>query len=98
MANDNHFSKDDLATTTFFSPEYLDDNETIAAYLNASLEEGGAELLIDALNNIALAKGINELAKISGLDRDRLCKSIFHKEPVSTEMVSAILKGLSKNK
>lgn len=96
MPKDPPFSPDDLAVTTFFSPEYLDNNETLAEYLNASLEEGGTELLIDVLNNIALAKGINELARMSGFDRDRLCKSILHEEPVSTEMVSIILKSLSK--
>lgn len=98
MSDDYHFSQDDLAITTFYSAELLDNDETLAAYLNASLEEGGTELLVDALNSIALAKGINELARMSALDRDRLCKSILHEEPISTEMVSAILKGLSKDK
>lgn len=56
--------------------EYLDSDEVIAEYLSACLEEGDIELLRAALNDVARAKGMTELAKETGVTRDGLYKAL----------------------
>ena len=63
-------------TTQWDTAEYLTNDEAIAAYLNAALDEGDVELLKTALGNIARAKGMTQLAKETGVTRDGLYKAL----------------------
>ncbi|GHU18125.1 phage DNA-binding protein [Betaproteobacteria bacterium] len=60
-----------------FDPsEYLKDEEDIAAYLNAILEENDAALLAAALGDVARARGMSEISKASGITREALYKAL----------------------
>ena len=60
-----------------FDPaEYLRDEEDIAAYLSAILEENDPALLTAALGDIARARGMTEIARASGLTREALYKAL----------------------
>ncbi len=60
-----------------FDPaEYLKDEEDMAAYLTAVLEENDPALLAAALGDIARARGMSEIAKASGLTREALYKAL----------------------
>jgi len=60
-----------------FDPaEYLQDDEDIAAYLSAILEENDSALLSAALGDIARARGMTDIAKASGLTREALYKAL----------------------
>jgi probable addiction module antidote protein len=60
-----------------FDPaEYLKDEEDMAAYLTAILEENDPALLAAALGDIARARGMSEIAKASGLTREALYKAL----------------------
>jgi probable addiction module antidote protein len=48
----------------------------IAAYLEAALEDGDAELVAAALGDIARAKGMTHLARATGLGRESLYKAL----------------------
>jgi probable addiction module antidote protein len=54
----------------------LDSDERIAAYLEAALEEGDAALVAAALGDIARAKGMSEVARLTGLGRESLYKAL----------------------
>ena len=56
--------------------DFLDDEETMAAYLSACLADGDEELLRAALNDVARAKGMTQLAKETGVTRDGLYKAL----------------------
>jgi probable addiction module antidote protein len=60
----------------FDSAEYLDDEQAIAAYLTAMLEENDPALLAAALGDIARARGMTEIAKASGLTREALYRAL----------------------
>jgi len=60
----------------FDSAEYLDDEQAIAAYLTAMLEENDPALLAAALGGIACARGMTEIAKASGLTREALYRAL----------------------
>ena len=55
---------------------YLDNNEIIASYLSGILKDGDIEEFLEALDEIARAKGMSEVAKKSGLNRESLYKSL----------------------
>ncbi|MBF4101889.1 putative addiction module antidote protein [Mannheimia haemolytica] len=54
--------------------EFLTDEATIQAYLAEVLKEGDQDEFLEALNNVARARGMAELAKQTGLGRESLYK------------------------
>lgn len=60
----------------FDAAPYLDDEESIAAYLTDILEANNAELLAVALGTIARARGMTEIAKTAGVTREALYKAL----------------------
>lgn len=62
--------------TPFDAADYLADEETIAAYLNAASEQGDMALLLVALRDVANARSMTQLAKDSGLSRASLYKAL----------------------
>ena len=60
----------------FDAAEYLNNDEEVAAYLTAVLEENDASLLAAALGDIARARGMTQVAKDSGITREALYKAL----------------------
>jgi len=60
----------------FDAAPYLDSKAAIAAYLTDILEANDPALLAAALGDIARARGMNEIAKASGLTREALYKAL----------------------
>lgn len=67
-----------MEITNFDIAEYLDNKEIIAEYLSQTLADGDMDELLEALGNIAKAKGISQIASETGLGRESLYKT-FHK-------------------
>jgi len=63
-------------TKTFDIAEFLEDDETIAGYLNMALEDPNPEMLLLAVRNIARARGMTQLARDTGLGRESLYKAL----------------------
>jgi probable addiction module antidote protein len=62
--------------TPFDAADYLDDEETIAAYLSEALEDPDPDTFLMAVRNVARARGMAQLAKNSGLGRESLYKAL----------------------
>ena len=60
----------------FDMAEYLEDDQAIAEYLTIVMEENDPALLAAALGDIARARGMNDIAKASGLGREALYKAL----------------------
>ena len=60
----------------FDAAEYLDSEATIAEYLNAALEDGNPEVFLQAIADVAKARGMTQLAKDAGLGRESLYKAL----------------------
>ncbi|TVM15051.1 putative addiction module antidote protein [Oceanidesulfovibrio indonesiensis] len=60
----------------FDASDYLDNDETIAAYLDAAMEEGDPDVLLAAIADVAKARGMSKLAKDAGLGRESLYKAL----------------------
>ncbi|MBC9073030.1 putative addiction module antidote protein [Thauera sp. CAU 1555] len=62
--------------TPFDAADYLDDEETIAAYLSAALEDPNPDVFLTAVRDVARARGMSQLAKDAGLGRESLYKAL----------------------
>ena len=80
--------------TPFDAADYLGDDETIAAYLNAALEEDDPDAFLAALKTIARARGMTQLAKDTGLGRESLYKALSGKTQPKWDTVQRIIKAL----
>ena len=56
--------------------DYLDDDETIAHYIAAALEDPNPEVFLMAVRDVARARGMTQLARDSGLGRESLYKAL----------------------
>ena len=65
---------------TQFSPfdaaDYLDDEETIAEYITAALEDPNPDVFLIAVRDVARARGMAQLARDAGLGRESLYKAL----------------------
>ncbi|MCZ7662548.1 MAG: putative addiction module antidote protein [Thermoleophilia bacterium] len=55
---------------------YLENDEDIATYLDAALEEEAPAVLAAALGDVARARGMTEIARETGLGRESLYKAL----------------------
>lgn len=63
-------------TTRFDAVDYLNTEERQAAYIATALETGDADFVRDALGLVARARGMSEIAKKAGLNRESLYKAL----------------------
>src|ERR1700712_2598077 len=62
-------------TSKFDAADYLTDPATIAAYLTEAFETNDHAYICTALDTVARAKGIGDVAKATGLSRESLYKT-----------------------
>jgi probable addiction module antidote protein len=63
-------------TTRFDAADYLDTEKRQVAYIAVALETGDADFVRDALGLVARARGMAEIAKKAGLNRESLYKAL----------------------
>ena len=81
-------------TAIFDTADYLDNEVTIAEYLNAALDDPNPEMLLLAVKNIARARGMTELAKSTGLGRESLYKALSEGAKPRYDTVLKVMRGL----
>lgn len=79
---------------TFDVADYLDNEETIAEYLNAAAEDADPAVLLAALSDVAKARGMATVAKAAGLGRESLYKALAPGSHPRHETVSAVMRAL----
>ncbi len=60
----------------FDAADYLDSDVLIAEYLNAALEDENPNVFLQAIADVAKAKGMTQLANDTGLGRESLYKAL----------------------
>ena len=80
----------DIKISRFDVAEYLTDETLINAYLNEALSDGTPSDFIQALNDVARAKGMNELAAKTGIRRESLYKTLQSEKPRFDTMLKII--------
>ena len=62
--------------TEFDASAYLVDDEVVAEYLTAALEDPNPDVFLAAVGNVAKARGMSSIAESSGLGRESLYKAL----------------------
>lgn len=78
----------------FDAADYLDDDETIAAYLSATLEEDDPDAFLQAIRTVARARGMTQLAKDTGMGRESLYKALTPGAKPRYDTVLKVVKAL----
>ena len=68
--------RNDLGLAPFDASDYLDNEETIAEYLAAALENPDPDAFLIAVRDVAKARGIAKVAADAGLGRESLYKAL----------------------
>jgi probable addiction module antidote protein len=86
-----------VKTATFDAADYLNDEETIAEYLTAALEDPNPDVLLAAVRDVARARGMAQLAKDAGLGRESLYKALTPGAKPRYDTVLKLLHALGVN-
>ena len=65
-----------LKVAQFDASDYLDNEETIAEYLTAALENPDPDAFLIAVSDVAKARGMSKVAANAGLGRESLYKAL----------------------
>ncbi|AXK55411.1 addiction module antidote protein [Pseudomonas protegens] len=82
--------------TRFDAAEYLKNPEDMVAYLDACFEEdtGDGKLIRAALNDIARARGMTQIARDTGLGRESLYKALGSQGNPEFATIIKVMKAL----
>jgi probable addiction module antidote protein len=83
-----------MKITKFDVTEHLDNEEVIAEYLAAAMEDADPNVFLAALADVAKARGMAQLAKDSGLSRESLYKTLAPGAKPRFETIVKITKAL----
>jgi probable addiction module antidote protein len=83
-----------LKLRKFEASEYLDNEELVAEYLTAALEDANPEVFLSAIGDVAKARGMTAVAGSTGLGRESLYKAFAPGAKPRYETVIKVLQGL----
>lgn len=84
-----------MKSVPFKASDHLKTRKDIVAYLNAALEDGEPAVLLEALRNVAQAKGgIAALAKTAGVSRESLYRTLSRRGNPKIDTVMALLRAM----
>jgi probable addiction module antidote protein len=78
----------------FDASDYLDNEEVVAEYLAAALEDPNPSVFLIAIADVAKARGISKVAKDAGLGRESLYKALAPGAKIRYETVRKLLESL----
>jgi probable addiction module antidote protein len=80
--------------TEFDASAYLEDDEVVAEYLTAALEDPNPDVFLAAVGNVAKARGMSAIAESSGLGRESLYKALTPGAKPRYDTVLKVLQSL----
>jgi probable addiction module antidote protein len=80
--------------TDFDPSAFLDEDEVVAEYLTAALEEDNPEVFLAAVGHVAKARGMTAIAKSAGLGRESLYKALTPGAKPRYDTVLKVLQSL----
>lgn len=78
----------------FDAAMFLTDDGLIEEYLRQTFEEDDTQDIINAINTVARAKGMNEIASAAGVSRESLYKSLQANAKPRFETISKVCRAL----
>ena len=78
----------------FDTSAFLDDDEVVAEYLTAALEDSNPDVFLAAVGQVAKARGMSAVAEHTGLGRESLYKALTPGAKPRYDTVLKVLQGL----
>ncbi len=78
----------------FDTSAFLDDEEVVAEYLTAALEDADPDVFLAAIGQVAKARGMSAVAESTGLGRESLYKALTPGAKPRYDTVLKVLQGL----
>jgi probable addiction module antidote protein len=86
--------KKQVRIAPFDAADYLDNEEVIAEYLAAALEDPNPDVFLHAVGDVAKARGITKVAKDAGLGRESLYKALAPGAKIRYDTVRKLMDSL----
>jgi probable addiction module antidote protein len=83
-----------MTLKVFDASDFLDSEETIAAFLTDAAQDENPAVLMSAIASVAKARGMAQVAKDAGLGRESLYKALAPGAKPRFETINAVLKAL----
>jgi probable addiction module antidote protein len=83
-----------VKVTPFDAADYLNNEEIIAEYLAAALEDPNPDVFLHAVGDVAKARGISKVAKDAGLGRESLYKALAPGAKIRYDTVRKLMDSL----
>jgi len=83
-----------METSKFDIADYLDNNEMIAEYLNAVLEDSDDSEIVTAIGYVAKAIGMTKIAEETGMSRPSLYKALSEGSKPQFSTIMKVLKAV----
>ncbi len=83
-----------VRTVPFDAADYLDNEEVIAEYLAAALEDPNPDVFLHAVGDVARARGISKVARDAGLGRESLYKALAPGAKIRYDTVRKLMDSL----
>lgn len=88
-------SEASMKAAAFKGSDYLKTQKDIVAYVNAALEDGEPTVLLEALRNVAMAKGgMAALAQAAGVSRESLYRTLSRRGNPKIDTIMDLLRAL----
>lgn len=78
----------------FDTSAFLDDDDVVAEYLTAALEDENPDVFLAAVGQVAKARGMSAVAESTGLGRESLYKALTPGAKPRYDTVLKVLQGL----
>ena len=78
----------------FDAADYLENDAIVSEYLNAALEDENPSVFLQAIADVAKARGVSQLAKDTGLGRESLYKALAPGAKPRYDTVMKLVKAL----
>lgn len=83
------------SSSSYRAADFLKTQRDVIAYLNAALEDGDPAVLLEALRNVAQARGgMTALARAAGLNRESLYRTLSRRGNPKIETLTGLLRAL----
>jgi probable addiction module antidote protein len=83
-----------LETIPYDSAGFLNDSDSIAAYIKAAFDDGDPAVITHALGVVARAKGMSQLVRDAGVTREALYKALTAEGDPKLSTLIGVLKAL----
>ncbi|MGC9502134.1 addiction module antidote protein [Baaleninema sp.] len=83
-----------LKTYPWDAAEHLETQEDIVAYLEAALEDGNPSVVVAALGDIVRSQGMTQIARETGIERERLYNALSSEGNPELATVLKVLQAL----